>query len=85
MSRVTVYDCTLRDGMQGEGMSLSAQEKVRVAHVLDELDRQAVGRRERPADRFHHRHHFALRSELSRAAISTGYGTVQRLDTEEDE
>ena len=37
MSRVTVYDCTLRDGMQGEGMSLSAREKVRVAHLLDEL------------------------------------------------
>ncbi len=32
-----VYDCTLRDGMQGEGMSLSAEEKLRVAHVLDGL------------------------------------------------
>ncbi len=37
MSRITVYDCTLRDGMQGEGMSLSAGEKLRVAHMLDEL------------------------------------------------
>ena len=37
MTRIAVYDCTLRDGMQGEGMSLSAEEKVRVAHVLDEL------------------------------------------------
>jgi 2-isopropylmalate synthase len=34
---VIVYDCTLRDGMQGEGMSLSAEEKLRVAHVLDGL------------------------------------------------
>jgi 2-isopropylmalate synthase len=34
---VTVYDTTLRDGMQGEGMSLSADEKVRVAHALDQL------------------------------------------------
>jgi 2-isopropylmalate synthase len=34
---VTVYDTTLRDGMQGEGMSLSAGEKVRVAHALDSL------------------------------------------------
>jgi 2-isopropylmalate synthase len=34
---ITVYDTTLRDGMQGEGMSLSVEEKVRVAHVLDEL------------------------------------------------
>ena len=37
MSGVLVYDCTLRDGMQGEGMSLSAEEKLRVAHVLDDL------------------------------------------------
>jgi 2-isopropylmalate synthase len=34
---VTIYDTTLRDGMQGEGMSLSADEKVRVAHALDGL------------------------------------------------
>jgi 2-isopropylmalate synthase len=34
---IEVYDTTLRDGMQGEGMSLSAGEKVRLAHKLDEL------------------------------------------------
>lgn len=32
-----LYDATLRDGMQGEGMSLSAEEKLRVARKLDEL------------------------------------------------
>jgi 2-isopropylmalate synthase len=37
MSRIELYDTTLRDGMQGEGMSLSAQEKLRVAHKLDQL------------------------------------------------
>jgi len=35
--RVQLYDTTLRDGMQGEGMSLSADERVRVAHALDDL------------------------------------------------
>src|SRR3954467_3869266 len=35
--RVQIYDTTLRDGMQGEGMSLSAEEKLRVAHALDDL------------------------------------------------
>ena len=35
--RVSIYDTTLRDGMQGEGMSLSVDEKVRVAHALDSL------------------------------------------------
>ncbi len=37
MSQIELYDTTLRDGMQGEGMSLSAGEKVRLAHRLDEL------------------------------------------------
>jgi 2-isopropylmalate synthase len=37
MAKIELYDTTLRDGMQGEGMSLSAHEKVRVAHKLDEL------------------------------------------------
>jgi 2-isopropylmalate synthase len=35
--QVQLYDTTLRDGMQGEGMSLSADEKLRVAHALDAL------------------------------------------------
>ena len=37
MDPVIVYDTTLRDGMQGEGMSLSVEEKVRVAQILDSL------------------------------------------------
>ncbi|MBV8942914.1 MAG: citramalate synthase [Solirubrobacterales bacterium] len=37
MTAIELYDTTLRDGMQGQGMSLSAGEKVRVAHRLDEL------------------------------------------------
>jgi 2-isopropylmalate synthase len=37
VTRIAIYDTTLRDGMQGQGMSLSVEEKVRVAHVLDDL------------------------------------------------
>jgi 2-isopropylmalate synthase len=37
MSQIQIYDTTLRDGMQGEGMSLSAEEKVRVVRRLDDL------------------------------------------------
>ncbi len=40
--KVLLYDTTLRDGMQGEGMSLTADEKVRVAHALDGLGIQFV-------------------------------------------
>ncbi len=34
---IELYDATLRDGMQGEGMSLTVGEEVRVAHALDDL------------------------------------------------
>ncbi len=34
---VELYDATLRDGMQGAGLSLTAEEKLRVVHKLDEL------------------------------------------------
>ncbi|MEA2480034.1 MAG: 2-isopropylmalate synthase, partial [Thermoleophilaceae bacterium] len=34
---VQIYDTTLRDGMQGEGMSLSVEEKLQVTHALDAL------------------------------------------------
>jgi 2-isopropylmalate synthase len=35
--QVQLYDTTLRDGMQQEGMSVSSEEKVRIALKLDEL------------------------------------------------
>jgi len=37
MEKVELYDATLRDGMGGAGMSLTAEEKLRVVHRLDEL------------------------------------------------
>jgi 2-isopropylmalate synthase len=37
MQQVKLYDTTLRDGMQGQGMSLSAREKLRVVQALDRL------------------------------------------------
>ena len=40
--QIQLYDTTLRDGMQGEGMSLSLDEKLRVAHALDDLGFQFV-------------------------------------------
>jgi 2-isopropylmalate synthase len=36
-TQVHLYDTTLRDGMQGQGMTLSAAEKVRVVQALDRL------------------------------------------------
>ena len=37
MSTIQLYDATLRDGMQGGGMTLTADEKLRVVHQLDAL------------------------------------------------
>jgi len=37
MADIQLYDATLRDGMGGGGMSLTAAEKVRVVHGLDAL------------------------------------------------
>src|SRR5438132_10097802 len=35
--RIEIYDTTLRDGTQGEGFSLSLQDKLLIAQKLDEL------------------------------------------------
>jgi 2-isopropylmalate synthase len=37
MPDIELYDATLRDGMGGGGLTLTAQEKLRVVHALDEL------------------------------------------------
>ena len=35
--RVLIYDCTLRDGTQGENVSLSVPDKIRIAERLDDF------------------------------------------------
>jgi 2-isopropylmalate synthase len=35
--RIEIYDTTLRDGTQGEGVNLSLQDKLQIAQKLDEL------------------------------------------------
>ena len=36
-SRVKLFDTTLRDGTQGEGISVSVEDKLKIAKVLDQL------------------------------------------------
>ena len=57
MTRVQLYDTTLRDGMQMEGMSLSVADKLLVAQKLDEMGVQFIeggfpGSNERDAEFF---------------------------------
>lgn len=37
MARIQIYDTTLRDGLQGEGVFFSVEDKIRIAMALDEL------------------------------------------------
>ena len=37
MEKVKIYDTTLRDGMQAEGVSFSLEDKLLIAHKLDEI------------------------------------------------
>ncbi|MDP6484427.1 MAG: citramalate synthase, partial [Nitrospinota bacterium] len=37
MRRIALYDCTLRDGTQGEEIAFSVEDKVRIAEKLDDL------------------------------------------------
>src|SRR5690606_23556010 len=34
---ISIFDTTLRDGTQGEGISLSAEDKIKIARRLDKL------------------------------------------------
>ena len=87
MNAVQLYDTTLRDGMQGQGMSLSAAEKVRVVHALDAL---GVGLIEAgfPGSNPKERELFELLAgeELEQAAICA-FGMTRRrgVDAAEDE
>ncbi|HEV2980395.1 MAG TPA: citramalate synthase [Solirubrobacteraceae bacterium] len=42
MADIQLYDATLRDGMGGAGMTLTAEEKLRVVHALDALGVQMI-------------------------------------------
>ena len=37
MSKVLIYDTTLRDGAQGENVYFSVEDKIKIAKKLDEL------------------------------------------------
>jgi 2-isopropylmalate synthase len=87
MRQVLLYDTTLRDGMQGQGMTLSAQEKVRVVRKLDELGIHFIeagfpGSNPKELELFE----MLTDTELKQAAVCA-FGMTRRRDTEaaEDE
>ena len=87
MRQVLLYDTTLRDGMQGQGMSLSAQEKARVVRKLDELGVHFIeagfpGSNPKELELFE----MLAEMELRQASVCA-FGMTRRRDTEaaEDE
>ncbi len=87
MQQVLLYDTTLRDGMQGQGMTLSAQEKVRVVRKLDELGIHFIeagfpGSNPKELELFE----MLADTELEHASVCA-FGMTRRRDTEaaEDE
>ena len=87
MRKVQLYDTTLRDGMQGHGMSLSAQEKVRVVRRLDQLGVHFIeagfpGSNPKEVELFE-----MLAAEKLEQAQVCSFGMTRRRDTEaaEDE
>src|SRR3954452_22405125 len=81
MEQVKLYDTTLRDGMQGEGMSLSAAEKVRVVLALDKLGVQMI-EAGFPSSNPKEEELFARLAELDlEQATICAFGMTRRRDT----
>ncbi len=77
---ITLYDTTLRDGTQREGLSLSAEDKLRVAQRLDDLGIDYIeggfpGSNPKDIEFFER----AKSLRLSHAVI-TAFGTTRRKD-----
>ena len=80
MTSILIYDTTLRDGMQGEGMSLSVEEKLRVAHVLDGLGVPMI-EAGFPASNPKEEALFDLLSRETLAADVAAFGMTRRRDS----
>jgi 2-isopropylmalate synthase len=84
---IQLYDATLRDGMGGGGLSLTAAEKLRVVHALDELGVELI-EAGFPASNPKEQELFGLlaREELEVAQI-VAFGMTRRRETaaEDDE
>ena len=85
MTQVLLYDTTLRDGMQGQGMSLSAHEKVRVVTKLDQLGIHFIeagfpGSNPKELELFE----MLAEVELQQAAVCA-FGMTRRRETEASE
>src|ERR687887_61343 len=81
MPRIRIYDTTLRDGSQGEGVNFSLQDKLMIARRLDDLGVDYIEGGyplSNPKDAAFFR---ALRDEPLRYAKVAPFGVSRRKDT----
>lgn len=83
--RIVLYDTTLRDGTQGEGIAFSARDKLRVARMLDELGVTFIeggwpGSNPKDIEFFRQAEELALSQ-----AVITAFGSTRRADTPVDQ
>lgn len=79
---VSIYDTTLRDGAQGEGISFSDSGKLRFAHVLDDFGVDYIEggfAGSNPRDR---KFFEDIRKETLSHARITAFGSTRRVDLE---
>ncbi len=81
MTQVLIYDTTLRDGSQAEGISFSVEDKLHIAQKLDEIGIPFIeggwpGSNIKDAEFFQH----ARRLDLKQARLAA-FGSTRRADT----
>ncbi len=81
MDKVRLYDTTLRDGAQGEGISFSLKDKIRIAKKLDEIGIRYIeggwpGSNPKDIDFFK-----AVKKLRFKNAVITAFGSTRRAHT----
>ncbi len=85
MSRITIYDTTLRDGSQTEGISFSVNDKVKISEKLDELGVHYIEGGwpgSNPKDREYFQ---IMRRRKLRNAKLAAFGSTRRANVKADE
>jgi len=81
MTQVTIYDTTLRDGSQAEGISFSVDDKLRIAQKLDEIGVHYIeggwpGSNAKDAEFFQRARSLSLKQ-----ALLTAFGSTRKAHT----
>ncbi len=86
-NRIELYDATLRDGMGGGGLTLTAREKLRVVHALDALGVELIEAGFPASNPKEHELFELLAHERLEVAEIVAFGMTRRRDTtaEDDE